>query len=109
MNILSIDPTVPSGPVVNPVALISSSTSIILEWEPPILVEQNGIITGYMINILAVESAEVNFQFNTTALSLLVEGLGPFTAYDCRIAARTIVGSGPYSTAITALTLQDGK
>lgn len=90
----------------NPVALVSSSTSIILEWEPPIHDEQNGIITGYTVNI---SSGEVNFQFNTTSLSLLVEGLTPFTAYSCKIAAITIVGSGPYSTTITALTLQDGK
>ena len=92
----------------NPVAQTSSSTSIILEWEPPILGEQNGIITGYVVNI-AVESGNVNFQFNITSLSLLVEGLTPFTTYSCRIAARTIVGIGPYSPAITALTLQDGK
>lgn len=103
-------PTVPSGPVVNPVALVPSSTSIILEWEPPILNEQNGIIIDYVVNISVVGNGEVNYsQFSTTSLSLLVQGLRSFTAYSCRIAARTIVGIGPYSPAITALTLQDGE
>ena len=99
---------VPSGPVVNPSIGVVSSTSLLLRWEPPELEDQNGIITGYVINVTGLETG-TTFELTSPGASLMVDGLRPFTTYICRIAAETSVGVGPYSTAVTAVTQQDGK
>lgn len=102
-------PTVPSGPVVNPSIMVTSSSSLFLRWEPPDLEDQNGVIIGYRVNISEVETG-MNFQLSSSGSvqSLSVERLRPFTTYICRIAARTVVGAGPYSIAVTAVTSPDG-
>ena len=101
-------PPVPSGPVINPTIEVTSSTSLILRWEPPELEDQNGVIIGYVVNVTAVETGMI-FQLSSSDSSLMATGLRPFTTYICRIAARTAVGVGPYSIAVTAVTLQDGE
>ena len=106
-NVVFLFRAVPTGPVVNPVIGVSSSTSLLLTWEPPVIEDQNGNITGYVINVTAVETG-MNFQLTSTEPSLLADGLRPFTTYICRIAARTTVGIGPYSIAVTAVTNSDG-
>ena len=93
----------------NLVAQVSSSRSITFQWEPPNFEEQNGIITGYIINISAIGAEEEMFQLSLTIPSLVVEELRPFTTYICRVAARTVVGIGPYSNTVTAVTLQEGE
>ena len=93
--------------MVNPSITVTSSTSLFLRWEPPELEDQNGIIIGYRVNISEVETG-ANFQLSSSDPPLSVEGLRPFTTYICRIAARTRVGVGPYSIAVTAVTRQDG-
>ena len=99
---------VPSAPVGNPVGTVVSSTSISLEWDPPGTPEQNGIIIGYVVNVTEVGTGE-KFQRSSTTTSLTLDSVRPFTTYVCRIAARTVVGIGPYSIAITATTEQAGK
>ena len=86
---------------------VTSSTSLLLSWEPPELEDQNGVILGYVINVTAVETG-MNFELRSTETTLAVDGLRPFTTYICRIAARTVVGVGPFSIAVTAVTSQDG-
>jgi hypothetical protein len=96
--------------VVNPTIEVTSSTSLFLRWEPPELEDQNGIIIGYVVNVTAVETGMI-FQLSSSSSdsSLMASGLRPFTTYICRIAARTAVGVGPYSIAVTAVTQQDGE
>lgn len=99
---------VPSAPVTNPIGTVVSSTSISLVWDPPGTSDQNGIIIGYVVNVTEVGTG-VKFQRSTTTPSLILDSVRPFTTYVCRIAARTVVGIGPYSIAITATTEQAGK
>ena len=102
-----LPPLVPSGPVVNPAINVTSSTSLLLSWEPPELEDQNGVILGYVINVTVVETG-MNFELRSSETTLAVDTLRPFTTYICRIAARTVVGIGPFSIAVTAVTSQDG-
>ena len=92
----------------NAVAEVTSPNSIMLRWDLPEADHQNGEITGYVVDINVMESGE-QFELITNLTSLNVDFLQPFTTYLCRIAARTSVGTGPYSITITATTLQDGK
>ena len=46
--------------------------------------------------------------FTTADVMILVDNLRPFTSYTFTIAASTVVGLGPLSTAITETTPEDG-
>ena len=99
---------VPSTPATNPAGTVTSSTSIFLEWNPPDVSDQNGVIIGYVVNVTVIATGEM-FQLTTTSTNLTLDSLKPFTTYVCRIAARTVVGIGPYSIAVIATTEQAGK
>ena len=99
---------VPSAPATNPAGTVTSSTSIFLEWDPPDVSDQNGVIIGYVVNVTVIATGEM-FQLTTTSTNLPLDSLQPFTTYVCRIAARTVVGIGPYSIAVVATTEQAGE
>ena len=88
-------------------AVPESSTSMTMTWTPPAIENQNGIITGYVINITAMNRLET-FQLLVASNTLYIDSLVPFTTYVCIIAAHTSVGLGPYSTAVFVTTDEDG-
>ena len=85
-----------------------SSDTILLTWDPPLVQNRNGIITGYVINVTALDTGDIS-QFITSNHNLTLDSLMPFSTYAFIIAARTSVGAGPFSTDITIQTLEDGK
>ena len=76
-------------------------------WEAPDISDQNGIITGYVVNVTQVNTGQ-NFQMTSTAANLYLNNLLPFTSYTCRVAAMTNVGVGPYSIPTSFLTAETG-
>ena len=99
---------VPTGYPQNFTGTATSSRSATLTWAPPLLEDQNGVITGYIINITVVETGETMELFSVSN-SLTLESLSPFTTYICIIAATTSIGTGTFSTPITTFTPEDGK
>ena len=98
----------PSGYPQNIEVRVVSSRMSTLSWDPPNNEDRNGIITGYVINVINTRRNEtVQYTSNTTALTLST--LSPYTTYYYIVAARTSVGTGPFSAVITLLTPQDGK
>ena len=81
----------PSGPPQN-IIFNAASHSITLFWSPPIVSQQNGVITRYFI---ACISKSGNIDRNTNNTSLNITGLEPFTNYTCFLNAATVVGGGP--------------
>ena len=77
-------------------------------WDFPPPDAQNGVITGYIINITVLETGGI-FQLFSDTTSLGLNFLRPFTTYICVIAAQTAVGVGPYSITYQVTTLEDGK
>ena len=66
---------------------------------------QRGPITGHRLrysSITVVITGESNREQTLT-------GLTPFTSYSVQVAAVNAGGNGPYSTALTVETLQDGE
>ena len=98
---------VPSGYPQNFEAVANSSRSASFAWDPPLAEEQNGIIINYVVNVTAIETAEM-FQLFSETNSILVANLSPFTTYSCFISASTSIGNGPFSTIITLRTPEDG-
>lgn len=107
-NSLLFCSTAPSGPPQNVISETNSSRSVYLHWDPPPVEQHNGNITGYVVNITAI-NREQTLQLHTTQLFLDVVGLLPHTTYECIVAAMTSVGTGPFSAISTIETYEDGN
>ena len=60
------------------------------------------------MNVTNVENG-ITVQLFTSSTSLIVDSLEPFTLYAITIAAQTGVGGGPYSIALSEITMEDGE
>lgn len=98
----------PSGPPVNIVTEVNSSRVILLQWDPPLIQDQNGIIISYRVNVTSIVGGE-RFNFETADNHLFVTGLTPHTIYECIISAVTRVGTGPFSGIVTVQTSAEGN
>lgn len=101
--------TVPSGSPQNFEATVLSSTMVTLSWEPPNESDRNGVITGYIINLMAEDGTSLDeLLVQASVLSYTFEELNPFTNYSLTTAASTSVGPGPTSI-LWITTQEDGK
>ena len=85
-----------------------TSNSLTLAWMAPPPERQNGLITGYSINVTNTDTGASVF-LSSTGNSITIGQLSPYTSYLCSVAAQTIVGQGPYTSPITVTTGEDGK
>ena len=99
--------SVPTSPPEDPHGYAISSSTIILSWEPPPLLETHGIIREYHVN-LTEEATELVTTHTSSGTSIEVSLLHPFYIYSWVVAAVTI-GKGPYTLPIQVTTLEDGK
>ena len=83
-----------------------SARSAILSWELPIESGRNGIITSYSI---ACRDADINLIVNDDVIdtSFAVEGLQPYSQYNCTVTASTSAGEGPPAQ-LNFNTMEDG-
>ena len=91
--------------------LAVNSSSVNLSWVELPCVEKNGEITGYLINYTSTsadddESGEIMAQADTS--STIVTDLSACIAYNFRVAAMNINGTGPFSHAIHMSTITPG-
>ena len=99
--------SVPTGPPHGVDATPVNSTSVTISWNPPAAENQNGVITGYMINLTRVGSEGIS-QYSSSSDNITVGSLHPFTTYAYTVAAQTSVGTGPHTTSSTVMTPEDG-
>ena len=99
---------VPTSPPVNLSLVTSISTSVTLSWAPPPTQDQNGIITGYTLQVFSSQLGLLR-ETNVSSNGSTVDSLHPYTTYLFRVAAMTVVGRGPYSDYLTVTTQQDGR
>ena len=85
-----------------------SPTSLSLQWLPPPEDDHNGIIIAYSVNITHVSTGDSVEFTDIQEPYLTIESLRPYTQYSCSVAAHTVIGMGPYSIPILALTDEDG-
>ena len=97
----------PTGPPLDVDATPVNSTSVTISWNPPAAENQNGVITGYMINLTRVGSEGIS-QYSSSSDNITVGSLHPFTTYAYTVAAQTSVGTGPHTTSSTVMTPEDG-
>ena len=95
---MSCSLTEPSDVPENITLSAQSATSVLVAWQPPAVDARNGIIVGYTVGVVGVQTSE-EFDRSTNETEILITGLHPFYAYRFTVAART-VGLGPYSTSL---------
>ena len=102
----TLSTTVPSSAPVSLQGSAVNSTTIQLQWEPPPLADQNGVIRSYYINISVAETGSVS-QLTSETTTLNISNLHPYYTYTITVAAVTI-GPGPYGVAVTIRMPGDG-
>ena len=100
-------PTAPSSPPRNYAGVALSSRSILLTWDSPPAEEQNGIITGYLVNITELETGEASTMF-IGSHNLTLYSLQPFTTYGFLVSAQTVAGRGPTTRLLSVTTQEEG-
>ena len=83
-----------------------NSTTIELQWEPPPLADQSGMIHSFLINISVAESGSF-YQLTSESNALNISGLHPFYTYNLTVAA-VLIYPGPYSAVLTIQMPEDG-
>ena len=84
-----------------------TSTTIHFSWQPPLREDQNGVITGYMLNVTSHETSESR-QIFAESTAYILYSVSPYTLYIAAIAAQTNAGRGPFSSMTFVHTLEDG-
>ena len=102
-------PTVPTGSPQGLTATLLSPRSIQLDWMPPSLSDQNGVITNYTILVTPLDTGISQMPVISITNTHLVPNLLPHTVYVCIVAANNAVGSGPFSSVLTVQTPETGK
>ncbi|XP_065905772.1 receptor-type tyrosine-protein phosphatase F-like isoform X3 [Dysidea avara] len=96
---------VPSSPPHNVMVTSVNPSSLRVSWQPPLEIDHNGVITGYVIEYTKVESGdEANVTSGTTSRML---ELDPFVDYAIRVAVMTVNGTGPFSNVIVQTSGED--
>lgn len=97
----------PDGAPENLNVTMITSTSISLQWSPPMEVLWNGIIREYLINITEYNTGKILVYYSMTT-SLVISSLHPYYTYLGQVSAFT-VGYGPFTDVFQVTTSQDGK
>ena len=98
---------VPVAPPTNITIIEVSAHSVVLSWEPPPKEYQNGQITGYVVTVH--EKTKLKQTMDTIDNGTTVSSLDGNTQYLFSVAAKTHVGTGPFSEAVHVKTKINGK
>ena len=80
---------------------INGSSAILVTWQPPPASQIPGILAGYYVYVLGNHSSQhQRVVVSNDSLSEIVTGLSHGKVYTVVVAAFTIVGPGPNSTAV---------
>ena len=94
--------SIPSSSPIDVQVELTSRTSLSIRWNPPKDTEQNGRIMAYKVNCLgANESSSIRLlNISADAKGLHIKSLIEDMQYCISVAARTVLGYGPYSQPI---------
>ena len=101
----------PHSPPTSVQIVSTDSRAATVSWQPPVPGDRNGIITHYILVLKNLDFTvdDVITNVSGSLLTYTVSDLEEYSTHECRIAAGTIIGTGPYSSPIELTTLQDGN
>ena len=99
----------PDGSPVNVTVANVGPRVVALQWLSPPHDTHNGDITGYVIKTLDIElQTGASYREIDNVTSSTLSGLHTAHSYEFSVAARTVVGWGPFSRPFFIFTLHDG-
>lgn len=107
----------PSAPPQETKCISTTSTSLLVSWQPPPVKSQNGDLTGYRVLYQVVGSSEGTGDdtepmeepmIPSTEERVLLQRLEKWTQYRITVSASTAVGLGPESEPLICRTDEDG-
>ena len=99
--------TAPSSPPQNVMVTSVDPASLMVSWQPPPAINQNGPINAYLITY---DIMGRNFTSVTvTETEYVIPGLIPFVTYSVQVASRNVNGTGSLSSTIMQISGQDGR
>ena len=84
-----------------------SANSFGLEWQSPSNRQLNGLLMGYIVMVVELNTGTIYTNFTPTP-SIVINSLHPYYTYNCSVAAVT-VATGPFSENIMVQTAQNGR
>ena len=88
---------VPDGPPESLQVETLNTTSILVQWNMPMVDKRNGLIVGYKIAVKENDKEVWDSNVDSEPRRKVISGLLPGHKYSVRINARTVNGSGPAS------------
>ena len=98
---------VPSAPPQSLSGIAQSSTVVRFTWSAPPIASIPGILQNYVLKLREIETGQV-WTFVSVAAHINIGSLHPYYNYECKVAAHTIAGTGPYTEAVIAQTQEAG-
>ena len=94
---LCYNSTVPSSPPRGVMVKSCDPASLRVSLQPPLEINHNGPITGYMIQYTRVRSSDMMSVNVTSGTTYTLSGLVAYVNYSVIVAAVTVNGTGPFS------------
>lgn len=85
---------------------LQSPTTVVVNWDPPMIQYRNGRITGYGVHFHKVNDANP-IEHNTSQLRMVFSSLDENQEYSFRVRAYTSKGPGPWSNRLQVNTPND--
>ena len=102
---------VPSTPPVNITVYSINSTAIQAEWNAPELIDQNGVLTSYLVRYSGSEldTTEISLNLSINTMSVILIGLLPNVYYCVIIRIENGAGFSEFSSPNCARTHEASK
>ena len=102
--------TAPSSPPQNITVIGINPASLNISWEPPLEIDQNGPLIGYVFHYNGIAPNKLTLSFNiTTDNRYTISGLVPFINYSVIVAAANGRGTGVLSDPVIGKSGEDSK
>jgi len=102
----------PSAPPIGVVGAARSSTSIVIQWQPPPPEAHNGVLYGYLVRYKLAGYVDTQWYYknvtNAAQLHCTLEDLIVWRNYEIQVGAYNEMGTGAYSPSIFIRT-KEGK
>ena len=92
--------TVPNSSPQDVIVKSNNRTSLNVSWEPPMEIDHNEPIIGFVINYTSDGCNDVMIVNVTSGTTHIISGLVAFAEYSVGVAAVNINGTGPFSDAV---------
>ena len=106
MYLLFVCP-VPSAPPQSLSGIAQSSTVVNFTWSAPPIDSILGLLQNYVLKLREIETDQM-WTNVSVATHIKILSLHPYYNYECKVAAHTIAGTGPYTEAVIVQTHEAG-